>query len=199
MKKILLADDDSDFRSIFKGILEDEGYAVVDATDGTQAFELFKTSSPDLVVLDLQMPGMDGLKVTKEIREINPVVPIIILTGHGDIPSAITATKMGALDFICKPPDFEVLIAIIRAALETSLNEILSPRELDVLNLLKEGKKNYEIAAGLNISINTVGTHRTSILRKLNAAGSTQAVAKAIRMGLIPLETIKLGPPPEKK
>lgn len=189
MKTILLADDDGDFRSVLRNILTDKGYSVLEAADGSRALELFKSYFPDLAIVDLQMPGLDGFQLTKEIRILNSHIPIIILTGHGDIPRAVSATKLGAQEFLEKPPDFDVLLDIVKSALDRQTDELLSCRELAVLNLVKEGKTNRDISSILKITMNTVCTYLGRVLMKLDAETRAQAVAIAIQKGLISADT----------
>jgi DNA-binding NtrC family response regulator len=99
-------------------VLRDEGFSVTEARDGMGALKQFKADVPDAVLIDLKMPHMDGLETMKEFRKIEPNVPVIILTGHGDIPTAVEAIKSGAYDFVSKPPEFDRLIITLRRAIE---------------------------------------------------------------------------------
>lgn len=130
MKRILIIDDDNDFRNALKEILADEGYIPLEALDGVSGIELFRNNGADLVVLDIMMPRMSGTEVLPEIKKIAPDVPVIIMTGHGDIETAVKAIKMGAYDFSVKPPEFEKLVVSIRRALEKADLE-KSFREVD--------------------------------------------------------------------
>ncbi|MDA8431736.1 MAG: sigma-54 dependent transcriptional regulator [Nitrospiraceae bacterium] len=119
MDRVLLVDDEKDLRGIVSEVLGDEGFSVVEAEDGLQAITLFRKEPPDAVLLDLQMPRMNGVDAMREFRRIAPDVPIIILTAHGDIPTAVEAMKNGVYDFMVKPPDFSRLVITLRRALET--------------------------------------------------------------------------------
>ncbi len=119
MDKVLLVDDEKDLRVIVREVLTDEGFSVVEAADGLEAVRLFRRDTPDVVLLDLSMPHMDGLEAMLELRKTDPDVPIVILTAHGDIPTAVDAIKKGVYDFLVKPPEFDRLIITLRRAVET--------------------------------------------------------------------------------
>jgi DNA-binding NtrC family response regulator len=118
MKKILIVDDDGDLRGIVRDVLKAEGFFAVEAEDGLEAIKIFKADMPDVVLLDMKMPHMDGIETMQQLRRFDESVPVIILTAHGDIPTAITAIRCGAYDFMVKPPEFEKLIVTIGRALE---------------------------------------------------------------------------------
>lgn len=118
MDRILVVDDDKDLRAVITDVLKEERFAIAEAEDGVSAVKLFKKDPPDAVLLDLDMPYMNGMDTMREIRRIGPDVPVIILTGYGDIPTAVDAVKHGVYDFLIKPPEFDRLIFILRKALE---------------------------------------------------------------------------------
>jgi DNA-binding NtrC family response regulator len=118
MERILVVDDDEDLRTIVREVLRDAGFSVAEAEGGLSALKLFRGGIPDAVLIDLKMPYMDGIETMKEFRKIDPNVPVIILTGHGDIPTAVEAIKSGAYDFISKPPEFDRLVFTLRRAIE---------------------------------------------------------------------------------
>jgi len=118
MTKLLVIDDEQAIRRSLEDILKYESYDVVLAKSGTEGVEKFKEDSFDLVLCDIKMPQMDGFEVLQKIMEINPDVPIIMVTGHGTIETAVEALKMGAYDFIEKPIDLNRLLIALRNALE---------------------------------------------------------------------------------
>ncbi len=118
MERILVVDDDNDLRTVLRDVLKEEGFDTAEAEDGVSGVKLFKKDQPDAVLLDLNMPQMDGIDTMREIRRIGPDVPVIILTGYGDIPTAVDAVKNGVYDFLIKPPEFDRLIFTLRKALE---------------------------------------------------------------------------------
>jgi DNA-binding NtrC family response regulator len=124
MDRILVVDDDRDLRGIVKEVLKEEGFAVTEAEDGIGAVKLFKKDVPDAVLLDLNMPYMNGIDAMHELKRIGPDVPIIILTAYGDIPTAVDAIKNGVYDFMIKPPEFDRLIFTLKRALEKRRLEI---------------------------------------------------------------------------
>lgn len=118
MSKILIVDDEEKIRRNFSEILNIEGFTTIEASNGPSALESVRKEDPSTILLDLNMPGMNGLEVLRELGKIDQNIPVIIVTAHGDIPSAVEAMKDGAYDFIMKPPDIERLILIIKKAIE---------------------------------------------------------------------------------
>lgn len=118
MATILLIDDEASIRRTLKEILEFEKYQVLEAPDGFSAIDIFKKSAIDIVLLDIKMPKMDGLEVLDFLHEINPEVPVIMISGHGTIDTAVEAVKKGAFDYISKPPDLNRLLITLRNAQE---------------------------------------------------------------------------------
>jgi DNA-binding NtrC family response regulator len=117
-KRILVVDDEAEFRSLVCEALRMEGYETSEAADGVEAVRAFRESPPEAVLLDLQMPRQPGLPTLLEVRAIAPEVPVIILSGRGDVATAVAAVKGGAFDYIEKPPDFERISLSLRQALE---------------------------------------------------------------------------------
>ena len=142
MYKILIIDDDSRIRQILSEILKTKGFFPIEAAGGREALDLVRTMKTDLALLDLKMPGMDGIETLREIRKIDPAMPVIIITAHGDVPTAVEAIKLGANDFMLKPPDFDHLII--------TLNKALEKRELEkkVLQLTTEMEESLEWLLG---------------------------------------------------
>ena len=118
MATILLIDDEASIRRTLKEILEFEKYQVLEAPDGFSAIDIFKKSAIDIVLLDIKMPKMDGLEVLDFLQEINSEVPVIMISGHGNIDTAVEAVKKGAFDYISKPPDLNRLLITLRNAQE---------------------------------------------------------------------------------
>jgi two-component system nitrogen regulation response regulator NtrX len=115
---ILIVDDEMSIIRSLGGLLTDEGYEVLSASNGYEALKIIDAESPDLVLLDIWMPGIDGLETLKEIKRTNPFVQVIIISGHGTIETAVKATKLGAFDFIEKPLSIDKVIVTINNALE---------------------------------------------------------------------------------
>jgi DNA-binding NtrC family response regulator len=118
LKRILLIDDDKAIRLVLSAILKKNNYLPVEVPDGRKAIEMFNTELPAAVLLDIKMPEMDGIQVLQELKKIDSDVPIIVVTGYADIPTAVRAIKLGAYDFLQKPPQVEKLILILERAIE---------------------------------------------------------------------------------
>lgn len=118
LQTILVIDDDESVRYVLARLLAKNGYRPVEAANGSDGIDAFSRLRPEAVLLDLRMPGMDGMDVLRELKKRDATVPIIIITAHGDIPAAVEAIKLGAYDFISKPPEFVRLITLLRRAIE---------------------------------------------------------------------------------
>src|SRR6266850_7468903 len=116
---ILVVDDEAGIRSSVRGILADEGYRVLEAEDGRGALQLIAAERPRLVIVDIWMPEMDGIELLRRIRDSDPMTPVIVISGHGNIETAVTATKLGAFDFIEKPFSLDGLLHVVDRALES--------------------------------------------------------------------------------
>jgi two-component system response regulator FixJ len=190
---VFIIDDDASFLKSMSRLLSAVGYAVRAFESAQEFLEQLGPETSGCVVTDLQMPGMDGLKMQEALSKTANPLPVIFLTGQGDIPKTVSAMRSGAEDFLTKrAPKEEVLAAIERAfereTLERQergrLRELhhrfhdLSERELEVLSHVVQGKMNKEIAAYLNINERTVKLHRTNLTRKLKV----QSVAELTRL-----------------
>jgi two-component system, NtrC family, nitrogen regulation response regulator NtrX len=118
--KILITDDEKSIRNALREILEFESYSVLEAENGEEALKVIQTETVDLVLLDIKMKGMDGIEVLEKIKEMFPELPVIMISGHGNIKIAVEATKTGAFDFLEKPPDLNRLLISVRNALKSS-------------------------------------------------------------------------------
>jgi two-component system, NarL family, response regulator len=203
--RILIADDHPVVRQGLAAIIESErGLSVVaQAKDGREAVELFRRESPDLALLDLKMPEMDGVAVTTAIRGEFPRAAILILTTYDRDEDIYRSLRAGAKGYLLKDAPPSELLEAIRAVchgrrhlpqeIATKLAEHmmyadLSERELEVLRLVGAGKTNREIGSALFITEGTVKAHVNNILSKLGASDRTQAVTTALRRGLIQLD-----------
>jgi DNA-binding NarL/FixJ family response regulator len=185
MNSILLVDDDDDFRQAARLVFEAEGFEVIEARSGNEATAFFKACNPDLAIIDMKMPGINGIDTIRELRLINSSVPAIILTAYGTIPDAVKAVQYGALDFIQKTAPYSELVDLVKKALEGSCKDSLSPRETQILFWVKEGKSNQEIGTILNITEATVKAHLKHSYRKLDVTNRAQAIHAAISHGII--------------
>ena len=138
MSKLLFIDDEEGVRKVFSISLRKEGYEVLTAENGEKGLEVFMRETPPIALVDVKMPGMDGIEVLKKIKEINPETEVIIITGHGDMDSAIQALKLNASDFITKPVSDEALsVALKRAQEKIKLKQLLREYTFDLENMVK--------------------------------------------------------------
>jgi len=183
MIKVLLADDHSIVREGLKKVLEDsdEIKVIAEAADGETALDEVMNKKPDVAIIDISMPGMDGLEVVAKLTSYCSNVPVLILTMHDEEQYVIRAIEAGAMGYVTKQSAPEQLVGgryltekasealalrVIRGNKNQTLNESLSMRELQVLRKLAMGSTNREIATSYNISVKTVDTYRARILKK---------------------------------
>ncbi len=210
MIRVLLADDHRIVRDGLRRIIEDSGdmEVVVEAADGHEAIRLTREANPDVVVVDISMPGLDGLEVISRLHTEFPDLPIMVLTMHEEEQYVIRSISAGAMGYITKRSAPEQLVKAIRwinggrrylsteAAEFLALHvargnraqsplEILSNRELQVLRALALGQTNREIAESYNISVKTVDTYRFRLLKKLNLRNNAELSRFAMQQGLI--------------
>jgi two-component system nitrogen regulation response regulator NtrX len=117
---ILIIDDEESVRNSLAGVMKDEGYEVVSVGSGKEGIDLLPETQPSLALLDIAMPEMDGIETLRRIREIRPEMPVVMITGHGTIETAVKTTKMGAYDFIVKPPELQHLTLVVKHGIEES-------------------------------------------------------------------------------
>ena len=201
MGKVLIVDDDNDLRAVVGDMLKDEGFEVSEAKDGVTALGHIKKNMPDAVLLDLKMPGLDGIEVMQEIRKIDPRIPVIIMTAHGDIPTAVEAIQKGAYDFTIKPPDFDKLIIALKRAVERRKLESEVKRFSNALDLsleqmfgsspaIKKIVDQITQVAGTNLSViiqGETGTGKTFIANAIHSVSNRARKAFVrVDMGLVP-------------
>lgn len=141
MPKILIIEDEAAIRRVLKKILteENESYQVYEAEDGQAGIEVFKSDDFDLILCDIKMPKMDGMEVLEAIKKIKPEIPVVMISGHGDLETAVNSMRLGAFDYISKPPDLNRLLNTVRIALDRK--ELVSEN----IKLKKKVSKNYEM------------------------------------------------------
>jgi two-component system response regulator FixJ len=196
---IAIVDDDDAVRLSTAGLLMGAGHKVESFTGGSEFLASDLPGDVDCILLDMRMPGLDGLAVMRALSERDIRLPILVLTGHGDVPMAVEAMRLGAVDFLEKPYPLPALLkAIVRAcdtppadararALDRQAQArvaALSDRQRDILRGLLKGKPNKIIAWELGLSIRTVETYRAQMLEKLGVRGTAEAVRLAIAAGL---------------
>lgn len=194
-----IVDDDPQIRVSLAILLEVASVGTRAFASGDEFLGALDGLDPGCILLDIRMPGSDGLAVLKELRTLGIAWPVIVMTGHGEVATAVSAMKLGALEFLEKPfREEELLEALRRAsdALRLSEEEVatrsdalarvrsLSTRELQMLQALLNGSSNKQIADDLGISIRTVEMHRAGLMRKLQARSLADAVILASAAGL---------------
>lgn len=193
---VYIVDDDPSVRDALGLLLSVKGYRTAVFASGEDFLGAWQSTWTGCLLIDLRMPGMDGLTLQKKLIELDCHLPVIIITGHGDAALARQAFKADAVDFLEKPLDDGKLISAIDEALrqeETALKEArhrdrlnqvlkdLTPREREVMDLVVTGKHNREIAPALSISVRTVEVHKTRLMAKLGVG----SVADLVRISML--------------
>jgi NarL family two-component system response regulator LiaR len=213
--RLVLVDDHRVVRRGLRSYLEAflDITIVGEASSGEGVLEKVEGWLPDVVVMDLLMPGgIDGIEATRRIRAITPHTQVVVLTAYTDDARVVAALRAGAIGYVRKEADPEILLAAVRAAARgqsvldpaiagsvlhdlvssARVRDDLTEREMEVLRLLAHGRTNREIAEELVVGVETVKTHVGNILAKLHLAHRTQAVIHALKQGLISLDEIEL-------
>lgn len=190
---VFVVDDDEAVRTSLRLLLKSVGLPVETFASAQEFLDQFDPDRAGCLVLDIRMPGMSGLELQQQLNERHSIMPVVFITGHGDVPMAVEAMQAGAVDFIQKPFRDQDLIDRINRALEkdremrTELRERdeirrrmsqLTPREREVLELVTQGKANKVIAGDLNVSQRTVEIHRARVMEKMGA----NSLAHLVRM-----------------
>ena len=198
---VLVVDDDASVRKGLGRLLKSAGLEA-ELFESAQAFLQRKTADgPSCLVLDVQMPGLNGLALQEEMSARGMQIPIIFITGHGDIPTSVKAMKAGAIDFLPKPFEDQALLDAITGALETDRGtrrdraeaqsihhrlQALTPREREVFDLVITGLLNKQIAANLGAAEKTIKVHRGRVMRKMEVQSVAELVHLAERAGVYP-------------
>jgi two-component system, LuxR family, response regulator FixJ len=198
MKKnpvIMVVDDDSGVRNAMRSLLKSVGLESALFASAQEFLTAYQPGQPGCLVLDIRMPGMSGLELQQQLNLRGAVIPVIFMTGHGDIPMAVEAMQHGAFDFLQKPfRDQDLLDRIQKAIVKDAEQrqtlgeherirthlESLTDREREVLDLMTQGKQNKVIAQDLGVSPRTIEIHRARVMEKMSA----QSVAQLVRMML---------------
>ena len=195
---VFLVDDDHAMRDALGLLLDTAGFNTVSFSSATEFLERYDASQPGCLVLDIRMPGMSGMELQEALVEQTGGLPIIFLTGHGNVSMSAKAFRTGAIDFLEKPFDEAVLLERIHEALgidktnresaarhahASSRLSVLTPREREVMLLLVAGNTNKEIAAKLDLSTRTIETHRGRVMDKTGVQSVAELVELAISSG----------------
>jgi FixJ family two-component response regulator len=195
-----VVDDDASFRTAVARLLGASGYSVALYGSASELLEKLPNGAPGCILLDVKMSGLDGPQLQDRLGELGHKLPIVFLTGHGDVPTSVRAIKAGAEDFLTKPvPKKELLAAIERAlkhyeeirnhdsriAALRSLVSRLTPREKEVFALVVRGKLNKQIAHELDIAERTIKAHRQQVMEKCEVQTLAELVLIAERLGIL--------------
>jgi two-component system, LuxR family, response regulator FixJ len=195
-----IIDDDDALRESLVFLLRTAKIDVQSYSSAVTFLEALPGTQLSCVITDVRMPGMSGIDLLRRLKEIRIEVPVIVITGHGDVPLAVEAMKVGAIDFLEKPFDDEVLLASVRSALNRQDGETkrqaeraetesklaaLSNRERDVLGGLVAGRANKQIAFDLGISPRTVEIYRANLMNKMQAGSLSDLVRMALVAGIL--------------
>ena len=193
---VFVVDDDAWVRESLETLIQDEGWRSETFATAQEFLDRPRAFTPSCLVLDISLPGLNGLELQKRLAERTDM-PIIFITGHGDIPMSVGAMKAGAVEFLTKPFNDEVLLTAIRQALERSrlalareaeMQELrdhyasLTPRERDVMALVVSGLLNKQIAGELGIAESTVKAHRGQVMQKMKANSVADLVKMTARL-----------------
>ena len=190
-----VVDDDEAIRTLWRWLMESNAIPVQTYARAADFIAGYRRGDPGCLVLDLNLPGMNGLELQDYLTREGIEIPVVFVTGHGDVPTAVSALKGGAVDFIKKPFGYREVVAVIRGALarDAEIRETrarraqiaariatLTERERDVLRRVIEGKQNKIIAAELEISMKTVEVHRSKVMEKM----AVDSVAELVQLTL---------------
>jgi FixJ family two-component response regulator len=188
---VYIVDDDEALRDSLIWLLESTGLKSLAFDSAENFLAAYNPRMNGCLVLDIRMPGMSGLELHEKLLSMHSTLPIIFITGHGDVPMAVSALKKGAIDFIEKPFNDQEMVKLIRTALAEDLKrhdarrqeaeaqrriEGLTPREREVLDLIVAGRLNKQIADDLGISIKTVEVHRARVMEKMGVNSLAELV-----------------------
>ncbi len=191
-----VVDDDESIRTLWRWLMESNGIAVRTFATAAEFIESYRNGAAGCLVLDLKLPGMSGLELQQYLNSRDIEIPIVFVTGHGDVPAAVSALKGGAVDFIQKPFSYKEVLSIIEKAFERDAKNrekrtrqsriagrlaTLTEREQEVLQRVIEGKPNKIIAADLDISMKTVEFHRAKVMEKMRVTSVAELVQFAMQ------------------
>ncbi len=197
---VFVVDDDEAARESLRWLLESVGHRVRCHASAREFMAAWDRGTPGCLVLDVRMPGMSGMELQEHLKTQDGCLPVIIVTGHGDIPMAVRAMRGGAVDFLQKPYNDQVMLDRIQQALDLcrqrrrenaqqariqAAYRQLTPREAEVAALVVLGKANKVIAIDLGLSHKTVESHRANVMEKMRAASLSELVRMFVRLGLV--------------
>jgi len=197
VETVIVVDDDEAVRSSLRLLMKSVGLAVETYGSAADFLSAYNSAVPGCLVLDVRMPGMSGLELQEQLNLKGAIIPVIFVTGHGDVPMAVEAMQHGAFDFLQKPFRDQDLLDRIQRALATDREnraqltqkdqirarlESLTPREREVLQLMTRGRPNKLMAADLGLSQRTIEIHRARVMEKMQAASLAQLVRMTLEL-----------------
>ncbi len=198
---VFVVDDDSSVRSALKRLIKSVGHKVTTFSSAREFLDHDHPDAPSCLVLDIRMPGLSGLELQEQMAALGLNMPIIFITGHGNIPTSVRAMKAGAVDFLEKPFDDQALLDAIHHAIakdtqakreQTEIRDIkqrvtsLTPREYEVFSFVVTGMLNKQIAFDLGTSEKTIKVHRARVMQKMSAESLAALVRLAEKAGVSP-------------
>jgi len=195
VQNVFVVDDEPQVLQAVGETLRDLGVEVTCFMDAARCLRQLGSEKCDLIVTDLKMPGMDGLELLRNVKHMAPWIPVLILTGYADVPTAVAGIKAGAEDFLEKPFVKMDLLRCVKsildehASLGDQAGQPLTRMETKVLGLVINNKSNKEIADLLSRSVRTIEVHRAHMMHKLGVENLTDLIKRAVVMGLIHLPT----------
>lgn len=196
-RHIFFVDDEPKIREVIKDTLVQLGLKVICFANAEDCLTQLGSQRCDLLITDMKMPGMSGIELLKQVKRFAPWLPVLIVTGYGDVPTSVAAMKAGAEDFIEKPLDTDTLSEKVGSLLQNNAivdffrDNPLTNNELRILRLVIEGKSSKEIANMLHRSIRTVEVHRARIMKKLEVNNLIDLVKRVMLMGLVDITSDK--------
>jgi FixJ family two-component response regulator len=191
--KVFIVDDEESVLKAIEETLVTLGAEVTCFVNPVECLERLLWQKCDLLIADLKMPEMDGIELLANVKSRIPWVRVLVVTGYGDIPTAVRAVKAGAADFIEKPLDKSTLLRVVELILHdndsanTAAGRPLTPTQIKVLRLILEGHSNREIAEMLKRSVRTIEVHRAHVMEKLGVKNMLELTKRAIALGLVDL------------
>lgn len=192
---VFFLDDDLNLHRVVRRILDGNGIRIYCFSDPVTCISKLRIFRCSLLITDLKMPEMDGIEVLKQVQHLAPWVPTLVISGFGDIPSAVNALKAGAVDFIEKPLNKSLFVHKIKSTLteidpdDKYIGEPLTQTEIKVLSLVIDGKSSKEIARLLHRSKRTIEGHRSHLMHKLRAENLLDLLKRVVAMGIIDVRT----------
>jgi two-component system, LuxR family, response regulator FixJ len=198
---VYIVDNDPAVLKSLCWLIESAHLTVKTFSSGESFLEQFDDDSPGCLILDVRMPGLNGLEVQERLNEQGAKIPVIVMTGYGEVPLCARAFKSGAFDFFEKPANEDALLSRIQEAIDRDVQRRrlavepsmfaanlaeLTPRELDVMDMIVSGKTQKHIAAELGISIQTVAKHRARVLEKLEVDNDVELVRLVLKLRVTP-------------